>query len=473
MDHPHLLRIGGAWRGADDGATFTVREPATGAAIAAVPRAGARECRAAIAAAVDAQAAWREESVKRRGAVCHAIADRLMAARPALARLRAREGGTALATALAEVEYAAGFFRFYGDEIGRLAGRTIVHPDPRRRVRVEHVPIGVVGAITPWNLPLAAPAKKLAPAIAAGCAMVLKPSELTPLSALAIAREAELAGLPPGVLNVVCGDAAAIGGELTGNPAVRALAFTGSTRVGRQLMAACAPGLKRVALELGGSAPFVVFADADLERAADDCAALKTANAGQVCVTANRVLVERPVHDRFVALLVDRLRGVRLGDPLDAATTMGPLISDEAAERVAALVAGAVAQGAIAALGGARSGAFHPPMVLTGCRNDWPIAREEIFGPVAPVIAFDGEAEALALANDTPYGLAAFAYTGDADRQHRLARALEAGVVGINDPRPLIPSAPFGGVKQSGIGREGGSEGLLEYLDAKLIGVRE
>ncbi len=473
MDYPTLLRIGGDWRGADDGATFTVGEPATGAAIAEVPRAGAGECRAAIIAASAAQPAWRDETAQGRGMVCHAIAERLIAAREALARLRAREGGTPLATALVEVDYAAGFFRFYGDEIVHLTGRAIAHPDPRRSLRVDYAPVGVVGAITPWNLPLAAPAKKLAAAIAAGCAVVLKPSELTPLSALALAREAELAGLPPGVLNVVCGDAAAIGGELTAHPAVRLIAFTGSTRIGRQLMAACAPGLKHVALELGGSAPFLVFADADLERAADDLATLKTTNAGQVCVTANRVLVERVVHDRFVALLVERLRRVRVGDPLDAATTMGPLISGEAAERVAGLVDGALAQGAIAALSGPRRDRFFAPTVLTGCGNDWPIARAEIFGPVAPVIGFDDEAHAVALANDTPYGLAAFAYTRDPGRQHRLARALDAGVIGINDPRPLIPSAPFGGVKQSGIGREGGSEGLLEYLDTRLIGVRD
>jgi succinate-semialdehyde dehydrogenase/glutarate-semialdehyde dehydrogenase len=473
---PTRLWIGGGWCGADSGRTFLVSDPATGEPLAEVPLAGEAETRRAIEAAQAAFGPWRAQSATQRADVLWAIRDRLLAERERLAALRTSEQGGPLAQSRAEVDFAAGFFRWFAEEARRAYGRTIPHPDPRRRLRLEYAPVGVAGAITPWNAPLSAPARKIAAALAAGCPVVLKPSELTPLSALALAHLAAEAGLPSGVLNVVCGDAPAIGRALLEHDAVRIVSFTGSVRTGTYLMGEAGRRMKRTAMELGGNAPFVVFADADLERAADDLVALKCASSGQVCVTANRVLVERGVQPRFVAMLEARLRAQRVGRGREPDTTMGPLISADAARKVSGLVEEARAEGARVVCGGGPppglGGSFYAPTLLEGVTPAMRVAREEVFGPVLSVLTFDGEEEAVRLANDTPYGLAAYVYTSDLERAQRCAEALRAGVVGINDPRPITPEAPFGGVGLSGVGREGGSEGLLEFLEAKLVGIR-
>ncbi|HEY7512069.1 MAG TPA: NAD-dependent succinate-semialdehyde dehydrogenase [Vicinamibacteria bacterium] len=473
---PAKLWIDGAGRDADSGRTFVVSDPATDERLAEVPLAGEAETRRAIEAAQAAFGPWRGRSATQRADVLWAIRERLLAERERLAQLRTSEQGGPLAQSRAEVEFAAGFFRWFAEEARRAYGRTIPHPDPRRRLRVEYAPVGVAGAITPWNAPLSAPARKVAAALAAGCTVVLKPSELTPLCALALAGIAAEAGLPAGALNVVCGDAPAIGRALLDHDAVRIITFTGSVRTGTYLMSEAGRRMKRAAMELGGNAPFVVFGDADLERAADDLVALKCANSGQVCVAANRVLVERSVQPRFVDMLKARLEPQRLGRGRDPETTMGPLISAEAAGKVAALVDEARAEGARVVCGGGPpprlGGNFYAPTLLDRVTPAMRVAREEVFGPVLSVLTFDTEEEALRLANDTPYGLAAYVYTSGLERAQRCAEGLRAGVVGINDPRPITPEAPFGGVGLSGIGREGGREGLLEFLEPRLIGIR-
>ena len=474
---PVGLWIGGTWRAAGDGRTFAVTDPATGEWLEDVPLAAEAETRRAVEAAAAAFAAWRAESATRRADVLWRIRERLLEDRERLAALRTAEQGGPLAQGRGEVDFAAGFFRWYAEEARRVYGRTIPHPDPRRRLRVEYAPVGVVGAITPWNAPLSAAARKVAAALAAGCTVVLKPSELTPLSALALAWTAGEAGLPAGVLNVVCGDAPAIGTVLLEHEAVRLITFTGSLRTGRHLMSEAGRRMKRVAMELGGNAPFIVFADAELDQAADDLVALKCTNAGQVCVAANRVLVQRSVHAAFVEKVKERLARQRLGHGRDPETTMGPLIHAAAARGVAERVEEAIGQGARLVCGGepARVGwaeCFYPPTLLDGVTASMRIASEESFSPVVPVLEFEDEGEALRLANDTPYGLAAYVYTTNLNCAQRFADGLRAGVVGINDPRPITPEAPFGGVGQSGMGREGGVEGLLEFMDARLIGLR-
>jgi succinate-semialdehyde dehydrogenase/glutarate-semialdehyde dehydrogenase len=474
---PVGLWIGGAWRAAADGGTFAVTDPATGERLEDVPRAGAAETRLAVEAAAAAFEGWRAESSTRRADVLWRIHERLLEQRERLAALRTAEQGGPLAQGRGEVDFAAGYFRWYAEEARRVYGRTIPHPDPRRRLRVDYAPVGVVGAITPWNAPLSAPARKVAAALAAGCTVVLKPSELTPLTALALAGIADEAGLPAGAINVVCGNAPAIGEVLLEHEAVRVITFTGSARTGRHLMSEAGRRMKRVAMELGGNAPFVVFADADLEQAADDLVALKCTNAGQVCVAANRVLVERPIHAALVEKVRERLAGQRLGHGRDPDTTMGPLIHVEAARSVAERVEEAIGQGARLVCGGEpdRAGlaeCFYPPTLLDGVTASMRIAAEESFSPVVPVLEFEDEDEALGLANDTPYGLAAYVYTSDLNRAQRFAEGLRAGVVGINDPRPITPEAPFGGIGGSGMGREGGVEGLMEFMDARLVGLR-
>jgi len=474
---PVGLRIGGAWHGAGDGGTFAVSDPATGERLEDVPRAGAAETRLAIGAAAAAFEGWRSTSSTHRADVLWRIHERLIEERERLAALRAAEQGGPLAQGRGEVDFAAGYFRWYAEEARRVYGRTIPHPDPRRRLRVEYAPVGVVAAITPWNAPLSAPARKVAAALAAGCTVVLKPSELTPLTALALAGMADEAGLPAGALNVVCGDAPAIGNVLLEDEAVRLITFTGSARTGRHLMSEAGRRMKRVSMELGGNAPFVVFPDADLDQAADDLVALKCTNAGQVCVAANRVLVERSVHAVFVEKVRERLAGQRLGHGRDPDTTMGPLIHAEAARVVAAWVQEAIGQGARLVCGGepdraGRAECFYPPTLLDGVTASMRIAAEESFSPVVPVLEFEDEDEALNMANDTTDGLAAYVYTSDLNRAQRFADGLRAGVIGINDPRPITPEAPFGGIGGSGMGREGGVEGLMEFLDARLVGLR-
>lgn len=477
LGFPPRLWIAGAWREARDGRTFPVKDPATGSVLDELPLAGETEAREAVEAAAAAFATWRRRTSEERAGVLLRIRDLLLEHREPLARLASAEGGAPLAQARGGVDYAAGFFRWFSEEARRIYGRSIPHPDPTRRVRVEYYPVGVVGAITAWNGPLGVPAKKVAAALAAGCAVVLKPSEFTPLCALALAALAERSGLPAGVLNVVCGDAPAIGRVFVDHPSVRLITFTGSVRTGRYLMTEAGKHVKRVALELGGNAPYIVFADADLDRAADDLVWLKCMNSGQVCVSANRVLVERSAHRAFVERVLARLGRQRVACGTDPEGTMGPLIHREAVERVGALVDEAVAQGARALCGGRTpppgpGECFYPPTLLDGVAPSMRVVQEEVFGPVVSVLPFDGEAEALRVANDTPYGLAGYVYTSDMARAQRFMDGLDVGVVGINDPRPIIPETPFGGVKLSGIGREGGTEGLLEFMDARLIGVR-
>jgi succinate-semialdehyde dehydrogenase/glutarate-semialdehyde dehydrogenase len=474
---PVGLWISGEWQPAEDGRTFPVADPATGERLEDVPLARATEARRAVEAAAAAFEPWRAESPTRRADVLWRIHERLLAERERLAALRTAEQGGPLAQGRGEVDFAAGFFRWYAEEARRVYGRTIPHPDPRRRLRVDYFPVGVIGAITPWNAPLSAPARKVAAALAAGCTVVLKPSELTPLTALALAGIASEAGLPPGALNVVCGDAPAIGEVFLEHEAVRLITFTGSARTGRHLMSEAGRRLKRATMELGGNAPFIVFADADLDQAADDLVALKCANAGQVCVAANRVLVQAAVHAIFLEKVKQRLARQRLGHGRDPATTMGPLIHAEAARLVSERVREAIEEGARLVCGGdpervGRAECFYPPTLLEGVTPAMRIAREEIFGPVIPVLAFDEDQEGLTMANDTPYGLAAYVYTSDIDRAQVFADGLRVGVVGINDPRPITPEAPFGGVGLSGMGREGGTEGLLEFMDARLVGLR-
>jgi succinate-semialdehyde dehydrogenase / glutarate-semialdehyde dehydrogenase len=474
---PVGLWINGESHPADDGRTFSVSDPATGEVIEQVPLATENETRRAIEAATKAFGTWKRQSPVQRADVLWRIRQLLLDHREALAQLRTAEQGAPLEQARNEVDYAASFFKWFAEEAPRLHGRAIPQRDPQRQLSVEYFPVGVVGAITPWNGPLSSPSKKVAAALAAGCTVVLKPAELTPLSALALAWLTKQAGLPDGVLNVVCGDAHAIGAALLSHKDVRMIAFTGSARTGRYLMSEAGKQLKRVALELGGNAPFIIFADADLDAAVRDLALLKFNNSGQICVTANRILVERSVHDQFLKKMTDLIKNQCVGKGSDPNVTMGPLIHRQALENVASLVEDAVLSGALL-VAGTRTPpedvrtCFYPPTILDNVTPSMRIAREEVFGPVISVLTFDSDEEAVRLANDTPFGLAAYVYTSIPARGQRFAEELEAGVVGINDPRPITAEAPFGGVKDSGIGREGGTEGLLEYLDVRLIGSR-
>jgi succinate-semialdehyde dehydrogenase / glutarate-semialdehyde dehydrogenase len=474
---PQQLWIDGQWRPAESGATFAVENPATGKTIAEVPRAGKADALAAVKAAIRAKHQWAHETPQKRAEYLLRIAQLLIEHREQLANVTTLELGETLQSSRGGVDYAVGFFRWYAEEIRRLYGRTIPHPDPTRRLRVEYFPVGVVGAITPWNGPLGSGAKKVAGALAAGCPVVHKPAQLTPLSALAMARITEMAGLPAGVFNVVCGDTQAIGRVLLDEPEVRLITFTGSSDVGRYLMAEGGRQVKRLSLELGGNAPFIVFADADLDRAADDLVWLKTLNCGQVCVTANRIFIERSILEPFLERVIVRLKRHRLGVGTDPQTTIGPLVDRHAREKVKVFVDGAIAAGARVRYRGevpesCRDGYFYPLTLLDNITPDMPLVCEEVFGPVLSVMTFESEAEVLRIANDTPYGLAAYAYTTDMARAQRCSEELDAGVVGINDPRPITPEAPFGGVKQSGLGHEGGIEGLREFLETRLIGVR-
>jgi len=474
---PTQLWIDGKWQPCRSGASLAVEDPACGRVVAEVPRAGESEAHEAVQSAARAMLGWRRLSPESRSQVLDRIRRTLLENREPLGRLLVAERGATLEQGRAEVDYAAAFFRWYSEEARRIYGRTIPHPDPTRRLRWEYFPIGVVAAITAWNGPLGLAAKKVAGALAAGCTVVLKPAELTPLSALALAWVTERAGLPAGALNVVFGDAPAIGRVLLEHRAVRMVTFTGSTRTGRYLASEAGKQIKRVALELGGNAPFLVFADADLDQAAGDLVWLKTINAGQVCVTANRILIERSIYQPLVARLVELLKRQRLGPGDDPEVTMGPLIDRRAVDKVKSLVESAVCAGAIISYQGevpdrCQGGYYYPPTLLEGVTSQMQVACEEVFGPVLSVMPFDTEDQALRLANDTPFGLAAYVYTTNFQRAQRFSEELEAGVVGINDPRPITPEAPFGGIKQSGIGREGGAEGLMEFLEGRLIGLR-
>ncbi len=471
---PTQLFVDGEWREAATGQRFSVDDPASGEIVAAVADAGAVDARAAVDAAHRAWSAWRAMPATERADLLWRWHRLIESHAEDLARLLTREQGKPFAEARAEIAYANGFVRWFAEEARRAYGEVIPAPRPDRRVLVLREPVGVVAAITPWNFPAAMVTRKIAPALAAGCAVVLKPSELTPLSALALVDLAREAGFPPGVVNLVTtSDAPAVGAVLTADPRVRKLSFTGSTAVGKRLMADCAGTVKKLSLELGGNAPFIVFDDADLDRALDGLVANKFRNAGQACIAANRVLVQHGVHDRFVERLAARVAALRVGRGDEDGVAIGPLITERARAKVEALVDGAVAAGARVVVGGRALHELGPrwyaPTVLTGVGPEMRLACDEAFGPVVPVIRFATEAEAVALANDTPYGLAAYFYTQDATRIFRLASALEAGIVGANEAVVSNQMAPFGGYKESGIGREGSRHGLAEYTELKYL----
>ncbi|WP_374572057.1 NAD-dependent succinate-semialdehyde dehydrogenase [Phenylobacterium sp.] len=466
----HAL-IGAAWAPPTGDAVVRVLNPATGETVGQAPDCGAAETRAAIEAAAKAFPAWRRMPARERSQILERWWRLVLDNVDDLARIMTAEQGKPLAEAAGEIRYAASFIKWFAEEGCRVAGRTAPAPTADRRILITKEPIGVAAAITPWNFPAAMITRKAAAALAAGCPMVVKPSELTPFTALALARLALLAGLPPGVLSVVTGRPEAIGGELTSNPTVRKLSFTGSTRVGALLMRQCADQIKKLSLELGGNAPFIIFDDADVDLAVEAVMVSKFRNAGQTCVCANRILVQAGIHDRFVAVLSKAVSALSMGEGTAEGVTIGPLINAAATAKVEAHLNDALAQGAQVA-GVAGGGELDPtrfarPTVLVGATASMQVAREETFGPLAPVFAFKTEAEAVALANDTPYGLASYFYTNDLNRAWRVAEALEFGMVALNTGTIAMEMAPFGGVKQSGLGREGGVEGLEEYLEIK------
>ena len=466
--HAH---VNGSWVDADSGETFPVLNPATGDTIAEVPRLGAAETRRAIEAAQRALPAWKNAPAKERARVLRRLADLMIDRADDLAALLVTEQGKPLAEAHAEVAYAASFYEWFGEEAKRLDGTTIPTPWPDRRVVVTKEAIGVTAGITPWNFPSAMVTRKSAPALAAGCTMVLKPAEQTPLSALAVAALAEEAGLPPGVLSIVTGDAEdapAIGGEMTSNPAVRKLGFTGSTEVGKLLMRQCAGQVKKVSLELGGNAPFIVFDDADLDEAITNAIICKFRNSGQTCISANRMLVQDAIYDDFLAGFTAAVSRLVVGDGFTPGVGVGPLIDAPAIEKVERHVANAIAEGAELIVGGERlHGQFFQPSILTGVTPAMAMSCEETFGPVAGIARFSSEREAVAIANDTPYGLAAYFFSRDIGRITRVGEALEYGILGVNTGLISTEVAPFGGVKESGIGREGSSYGIDEWVELK------
>jgi succinate-semialdehyde dehydrogenase / glutarate-semialdehyde dehydrogenase len=465
--------IGGRWTQAASGKSMDVRNPATAEIIGHVPELGREETRSAIQAAQQAYLLWRQLTAKERAQILRRWYDLIMAHQEDLAVIMTAEQGKPLAESRGEIAYGASFVEWFAEEGKRVYGDTIPMGQPGKRIIVLKEPVGVCAAITPWNFPSAMIARKAAPALAAGCTIVVKPAAQTPFSALALARLAEMAGLPAGVFNVVCGPAAEIGAELTENPVVRKLSFTGSTAVGKQLMRACAGTVKRISLELGGHAPFIVFADADLDAAVEGAIASKYRNSGQTCVCANRLLVHRAVYEEFAARLVAAVTTqLKVGNGFAPGVNQGPLIDLNAVRKVEEQISDAVAKGARIACGGKRSGEqgfFFEPTILLDVTPEMRISREETFGPVAPLFVFDSDEEAIALANDTPYGLASYFFSTDIRRVWKVAEGLEYGMVGINTGIMSTESAPFGGVKESGFGREGSKYGIEEYLEMKYL----
>ena len=476
LTDPKLFRqacyIDGAWVEARPNAAIEVDNPATGEVIGIVPKLGASETRAAIEAAGRALPGWRGVTAKERAAVIRRWFDLMLANREDLARLMTTEQGKPLVESRGEVIYAASFLEWFGEEAKRVYGDTIPGHQRDKRIVVIKQPIGVVACITPWNFPLAMITRKAGPAIAAGCTVVLKPASQTPFSALALAELGERAGLPKGVLNVITGSAQEIGGELTSNPEVRKLSFTGSTSTGKLLMQQCASTVKKISLELGGNAPFIVFDDADLDAAVEGAIASKYRNTGQTCVCANRIFVQDSVYDTFAAKLADAVQKLKPASGLDETATQGPLIDDRAVEKVEEHVADALSKGARVIKGGRRhtlGGRFYEPTVLADVNSSMLVAQEETFGPVAPLFRFHTEEEVIGQANDTPFGLASYFYGRDIGRVWRVAEALESGIVGINTGIISTEVAPFGGVKESGIGREGSKYGIEEFLEVKYL----
>jgi succinate-semialdehyde dehydrogenase / glutarate-semialdehyde dehydrogenase len=476
LGNPALFRqsayVDGQWINARSGATIDVDNPATGEIIGTVPRMGAAETREAIEAANRALPAWRTKTGKERAVVLRRWFDLMMEHQEDLARLMTVEQGKPLTESRGEVAYAASFLEWFGEEAKRVYGDTIPGHQADKRILVIKQPIGVVACITPWNFPLAMITRKAGPALAAGCTVVLKPASQTPFSALALAELAERAGVPAGVFNIVTGSAGEIGGELTSNPIVRKLSFTGSTEVGRTLMAQCAPTIKKVSLELGGNAPLIVFDDADLDAAVDGVMASKYRNTGQTCVTVNRIYVQDAIYDAFAAKLAARVQTLNPANGLEPTANQGPLIDDKAVAKVEEHIQDALQRGAKIAVGGQRhalGGRFFQPTVLTGVTPAMVISREETFGPVAPLFRFKTEEEAVALANDTEFGLAAYFFGRDIGRVWRVAEALEAGMIGINTGIISTEVAPFGGIKESGLGREGSKYGIDEFVEVKYL----
>jgi len=464
--------IAGIWCAADNGKTLAVTNPSNGDIVAQVPDCGASETQRAIAAADKALIEWRATTANQRGKILQTWSELIVQHATDLARLLTLEQGKPLAEASTEIAAAAAFMQWFAEEAKRIYGDVIPSAAAERRLLVIKQAIGVCAAITPWNFPCSMIARKVAPALAAGCTMVLKPAEKTPLSALALAELALRAGVPAGVFNVVVGDPQIIGAELTANPTVRKLSFTGSTAVGRLLMAQCAPTLKKLSLELGGNAPFIVFDDADLDAAVAGAIAAKYRNSGQTCICANRVLVQENIHEAFIEKFAAATAQLQVGDGFTEGVAQGPLIDAVALRKVETLLADAVAKGARVVSGGQRhalGGTFYQPTVLRDIDSSMRVAREEIFGPLAPVWRFRDEAEAIAIANATEYGLAAYFYTCDMARIWRVSEALEYGMIGINSATIGSEAAPFGGMKQSGFGREGSKYGIDEYLEIKYL----
>jgi succinate-semialdehyde dehydrogenase/glutarate-semialdehyde dehydrogenase len=464
--------IGGKWRNASSGATLNVENPATGDVIGTIPNCDSGDTRTAIEAAAAAFPEWRERTVGERAKILEDWHGLVLANLADLARIMTAEQGKPLAEAEGEIRYAATFIKWFAEEGRRVGGHEVPAPERNRRIFVRKEPIGVSAAITPWNFPAAMITRKCAPALAAGCPVVVKPSELTPFSALALAKLAEEAGLPAGVFNIVTGLPQAIGSELTGNPTVRKLSFTGSTRVGALLMRQSADTIKKLSLELGGNAPFLVFDDADLDIAVASAMASKFRNAGQTCVCANRIFVQDGIYDEFANRLGRAVKDLKVGAGDEPGVTTGPLINAAAVEKVHAHLDDALALGArtfAMAENGMDPDRFVAPVVLTGASEKMRLASEETFGPVAPLFRFRDESQAIELANSTPYGLASYFYTNDLSRAFRVAERLETGMVGLNTGSISMEVSPFGGVKQSGLGREGGREGIEEYLETKTF----
>jgi succinate-semialdehyde dehydrogenase/glutarate-semialdehyde dehydrogenase len=464
--------IDGAWVDADSKQTIAVYNPADGQQIGTVPNMGAAETRRAIEAASAAWPAWRAKTAKERAAVLRKWFDLMMAAQEDLAILMTVEQGKPLAESRGEIAYGASFIEWFAEEAKRVYGDTIPAQSPDRRIVVIKQPVGVCAAVTPWNFPNAMITRKAGPALAAGCTMVIKPASMTPYSALALCELAERAGVPKGVLSVVTGAAGPIGKELTTNPLVRKFTFTGSTEVGKKLMEQCASTVKKVSLELGGNAPFIVFDDADLDAAVEGAMASKFRNTGQTCVCANRIFVQDGVYEKFSQKLGEKVAAMKVGNGLEAGVVQGPLIEKKAVEKVEEHIADALEKGAKVVTGGKRhekGGQFFQPTVLANVTPAMKITREETFGPVAPLYRFKTEGELIGLANDTEYGLASYFYSRDIGRVWRVAEAIESGLVGINVGIISTEVAPFGGMKESGIGREGSKYGIEEFLEVKYL----
>lgn len=466
------LFVNGEWVGASSNSHFTLTNPSTGETVTKIPRGGRKEAREAIEAASAAFPKWAKLTAYERADYLLKLRDLMLENEAELGTIMSLEMGKAYKEACGEVKYAASFLTWYAEEGRRIYGETIPASVPNKRLFVVKQPVGVIAAITPWNFPLAMMTRKLGPALAAGCTGVVKPASQSPLSALAFAKLVELAGIPKGVVNIVAGATGEISDEIFENPAVKKISFTGSTEVGKKLVEKSAPQLKKLALELGGHAPFIVFEDADLEKAAEGALASKFRNAGQTCVCANRVYVHEKVKDEFAKILVEKVKQLKIGNSLDETVQIGPLVNEEGVQKVAEHVQDAVDKGAVVLQGGKRygdKGCFYEPTVLENVTKDMKIMTEETFGPVAPIATFTDDEEVIREANDTIYGLAAYLYTSDISRAVKVSEALNFGVIGLNDGVPGTAQAPFGGMNQSGYGREGGHQGIRDYLEEKYI----